>query len=273
MDFVVVPAPEPLRRDVECFRIRQHRGPEGLAINVAPTGLPGIVFQHANGQSALEAITTPVQVARTPTLFLYGTVTEPSVMRYKAGPYTTIQVVLKPHALRSLFGLNASALANGSAELNCFAADDLNLQLIEASSVSEQLARLTRFLLARLKREHTRDELVEESLDLIRQYAAVVSPTRLRQHLSISERHFERRFSQTVGVSPQAYIRIRRMNEAIRLIKTGKYGRLTEIAHTLRFYDQSHFIRDMRALAGLTPKAIAQKKGDWYGQQLGYFYV
>jgi AraC-like DNA-binding protein len=273
MKFHVIPAPENLKRDVECFRVSEHNSTEKLAIKVAPRAIPGIVFQHQNGRSALENIITPSHVACTPTLFLYGAGTQPSVMNYTAGSYTTIQVVLKPHALKSLFGLNATVLANGSVELNEFSADDLNTQLIEAKNVPEQITLLTRFLMKHLKKEQARDELVEEGLRLIHQSAAAVSVKSLRQHLNLSERQFERRFSQVVGVSPQTYIRVRRSNEAIRLIKTGRYAKLTDIAHTLCYYDQSHFIRDIKTLSGMRPKALAQKKGDSYHDQLGYSYI
>ncbi len=273
MKFDLIPVPEPLKRDVECFRVSEHSGTEGLAIKVAPKALPGIVFQHDNGRTALQNIITPSYIAHIPTLFLHGTVTEPSVMNYKAGSYTSIQVVLKPHALKSLFGLDASSLANGSVELNEFSADDLNMQLIEAKSVPDQIARLTSFLFAQLKWERTRDALVEASLNMIHHDAATVSVKSLLQHLNISERHFERRFSQAVGISPQSYIRVRRFNEAIRLIKTGQYAKLTDIAHTLCYYDQSHFIRDIKAFSGMTPKDISSKENDSYHAQLGYSYV
>lgn len=51
-------------------------------------------------------------------------------------------------------------------------------------------------------------------------------------HLNISERQFEKRFMQTVGVSPQFYIRVKRFNEAIRLMDTGKYERLSDVVST-----------------------------------------
>ncbi|MGF9914018.1 hypothetical protein ABEX47_31630 [Paenibacillus ehimensis] len=46
------------------------------------------------------------------------------------------------------------------------------------------------------------------------------------EHLHIPERQFQKRFMQTVGVTPQFYIRVKRFNEAIRLMDTGEYERL-----------------------------------------------
>ncbi len=42
--FNILPAPEILKNDVECFRIAEYTGEEGLAIKVSPNGVPGIVF-------------------------------------------------------------------------------------------------------------------------------------------------------------------------------------------------------------------------------------
>lgn len=272
MKFDVLPAPEILKKDVECFRIIEYVGEEGLAIKVSPNGVPGIVFQHNNGQPAIENIITQSGTTSVPTLFLYGPGIVPSGMNYKKGSYATTQVILKPHALKTLLGIDASALTNGWAELSEFSAEDLNKQLMEAGDAQERVALLTNFLLAKFKQAKTRDRLVEESLRLIHKNIASIDVKCLLEHLAISERQFERRFSQTVGISPQAYIRVKRFNEAIRLIKTGQYERLTDVAYTLNFHDQSHFIRDIKAFSGITPKSISQKVENFHDQG-GFSYV
>lgn len=270
----ILPAPKILQQDVECFRVVEFSGDEGVAIKVAPGAAPGIVFQHENGRSALESIIMDSEMKATlPTAFVCAAGTEPSVMNFKKGSYVTIQVVLKPHALHSLFGLNALSLNQGYAELNEFAEDDLNLRLMEANSPQEQVNLLSRFLVTKLEQAKSRDGLIEEGLRLIHSDIACVSVKELLTRLSISERHFERRFSQTVGVSAQSYIRVKRVNEAIRLIKSGHYKRLTDIAYALNFYDQSHFIREISAFSGMTPKSMSRKVDDSYHHQAGYSYV
>jgi AraC-like DNA-binding protein len=114
---------------------------------------------------------------------------------------------------------------------------------------------------------------VEESLDLIHKRAGLITIRTLLEYLDISERQFERRFGQAVGISPFSYIRVRRFNEAIRLMKTGRYERLTDIAYALKFHDQSHFIRDIKAFTGSTPKDLSQRVEDFQLNQSGYSYV
>ena len=240
---------------------------------MCPSGLPGIVFQHNQGRSALESVISPSGLnSSAPTLFIYGQKTGPNRIHHKQGPSTMTQVIFKPHALKTVFGMNASALTNWSVDLHEFSTEDLGGQLIESKSVQERIDLLTDFLLAKLKHTEMSDRLVEESLHLIHKTIGSITVASLLTHIHLSERQFERRFRQTVGLSPHAYIRLKRFNEAMRLIKTGQFQRLTEVAYALNYSDQSHFIRDMRALSGMTPKSLSQKEEAFYGQA-GYSYL
>jgi AraC-like DNA-binding protein len=274
MKFTILPAPDILKNDVECFRRVEYSGEEGLAIKVSPNGVPGMVFQQNNGRSALETIITHSgRIACPPPLFLYGPGTEPSVMHYKRGSSTTTHVIFKPHALKTLLGINASRLSEGWADLHEFSAEDLPVQLIEAKNEQERLTLLTSFLVAKFKQANTRDTLVEESLRFIHTHIGSIHVKDVLDSLHLSERQFERRFTQTVGLSPHLYMRVKRFNEAIRLIKTRQFERLTDVACALNFSDQSHFIRDIKAFSGMTPTSLSQKVDDFYHDQAGYSYV
>jgi AraC-like DNA-binding protein len=270
----VVPIPEPLKAYVECIRLTQHDGENGLAINVCLNGLPGIVFQHHEGRSPVENITTRSgRAGDIPTLFVYGQTTQPGVMNHKKTPFVAAQVVLKPHALHSLLGVNAAVLTNSVVDLRELAAGELNMRLMEARHAQECLALMFDFLLARGKQAQTHDRLVEESLRLIQQNIGYITVKHLLECLHLSERQFEKRFSQAVGVPPQFYIRVKRFNEAIRLMKTRRFKKLTEVAYSLNFYDQSHFIHDIKAFSGLTPKSLFQKFADFHPNEKVYAYL
>lgn len=273
--FRILPPPPILENDVEAFRISEHSGVEALTVNVAPNAHPGIVFQmDATGRPAIEsiAVRSGAETATT-ALFIHGAGIEPSVMRFARGSYITIQAILKPHALQSLFGLNAAALSNNLVQLGEISANDLASRLLDAEGNTQRLGLIVDFLSVRLRDARPRDTLIEASLRLIERDVACVSVRSLVGCLNISERHFERRFAQTVGISPQAYIRVRRFNEAVRLIKAGQYRRLTDIAYALNYYDQSHLIRDVSAFSGLTPKSLSQRDGDTYHAEAGYSYL
>ena len=274
IEFTILPAPETLYRVVDCFRVAHYLGEESLAVRVCPHGFPGMVFQHRQGRSAIENIVrSDGQVFHAPTLFVHGQVTQLSVMNFK-GPYVTIQVVLKPHALKSLFGLeDASILTNGAMEPQQFGAEELNAQLLKAEDDEQRLALLTDFLSGKLEQADGNDLLVEEGLDFIQQNLSVVTINSLVKHFYISKRQFQKRFVRAVGIPPQYYIRVKRFNEAMKLIDTGKYETLADVAYALGFFDQSHFIRDIKEFSGITPTSISQKVNDFHRDQVGSSYL
>ncbi|MBE2193924.1 MAG: helix-turn-helix transcriptional regulator [Anaerolinea sp.] len=257
MKYKLVAIPEILQQHVELIAVAEHNGETNLTTNVYLNALPGIVFQHNNGCSPIANITTSSSYrADTPTLFVYGQMTEPSIVSYRKGPFTTMQIFLKPHALQTLFGVNAAALTNHWVELREFSAGDLNMQLLEAKNEQARLTLLTDFLTSKLKQATTCDQLIEESLRIIHTNVGRVTVRYLFECLNLSERQFEKRFSQTVGLTPQFYIRVKRFNEAVRLMQTRQFEKFTDLAHHLNFYDQSHFIRDIKAFSGVTPKSL-----------------
>jgi len=269
--FRVLAPPDILKRDVECILLNRFSSTEQVEIRVFSNGIPGIVFHHKDGHPAIKSILS--QSGRQtfpPSSFVCGAGTESSLMKFERGLYTVIQVILKPQALRTLLGINAVHLKDQAVELNEFSTEDLHEQLLNAPDERAQVSLLTDFLVSRLDRAIARDSLVEESLYLIHQRIGTITVRALARWLCISERQFERRFSQAVGLSPLSYIRVKRFNEAIRLMKTGQYATLTDVAYALHFHDQSHFIREVRSFTGQTPKDISQSVDDFIHNQAGY---
>jgi AraC family transcriptional regulator len=69
---------------------------------------------------------------------------------------------------------------------------------------------------------------------------------------AMSVYHFARRFKETVGVSPHAYVVMRRIRRAQRMLEHGK-GRLADVAAACGFSNQSHFTTTFQRSIGVTP--------------------
>jgi len=271
--FRILPAPKALQRDVKCFRLSTYTTPGEVKIRVCPNTNPGIVFQQHSGKSAVkDIITDSGRTVRVPTLFMHGQVTESSVMHFVA-PYSTIQVILKPYALHTLFGLDAVGLTNNSMGAEAFEAESLNRGLLAVGTPENQVELLTSFLLAQQASIERRDNIVEDIVDFIDEHIARVTVEYICSRFAISERQLLRKFKRAIGIAPQTYIRIKRINEAFRLMDSGKYEQLADIAHELNFHDQSHFIRDIKLFSGVSPKSISQKVNDFHHDQVGSSYI
>ncbi len=77
--------------------------------------------------------------------------------------------------------------------------------------------------------------------------------------LDISSRHLHRLFMKHVGAGPSHFLRLSRFSQSLRLM-TGPSS-LTEIAHAVHYFDQAHFSRDFRAIAGMTPREYRSLAG------------
>src|SRR5262249_33585994 len=71
---------------------------------------------------------------------------------------------------------------------------------------------------------------------------------------AMSVYHFARRFKETVGVSPHAYILTRRVRRAQRMLEQAK-GRLADVAAACGFSNQAHFTTTFQRGVGVTPGA------------------
>jgi len=264
--------PPELRRDVLHIRIFDNPDARPYAIKVAPVALPGIVLHQRGQGGAIRSIETPFGTAtRLPLTFLYGAGTTPSTMRYRGGPHLTIQIILKPHGLRSLLGLDARQLRNGVVPLAKLAGAPSQRDLLTAPTPQAKADLLLLFLITKANCSTTRDPLVERALQLVEQQIRDLRLPNLLGDLDVSERQLERRFTACVGVSPKTYVRIRRFNEALRLMKTRRYPTLASIAYELNFADQSHFIRDLKAFSRVTPKGLSDR-AEQFHEKAGFSY-
>ena len=73
---------------------------------------------------------------------------------------------------------------------------------------------------------------------------------------NIGPRSLQRQFKDEIGTSPMELLQIIRINKAISLINGKKDFDLTGISYLCGYYDQSHFIKDIKKILGNTPGKI-----------------
>jgi len=264
--------PPQLQRDVLHVRIFDNPNPEPYSVKVAPVALPGIVLHHRGNVGAIRNLETPRGLTnRLPLTFIYGAGTTPSTMRFHGGPHSTVQIIFKPHGLRSVLGLDARMLRNSLRSLSELPRTPLQKTLLAQPTSEAKLDLLLCFLADEALRNPDHDPLVVRALEWIDEQIRDLRLPLLLKHLRVSERQLERRFSVAVGVSPKTYIRIRRFNEALRLMKSRRFPTLASISHELNFADQSHFIRDLKAFSLVTPKSLSER-ADNFHELAGFSY-
>jgi AraC-like DNA-binding protein len=74
------------------------------------------------------------------------------------------------------------------------------------------------------------------------------------ERASMSERNLARRFTSRVGIAPKTFARVMRLRRAVSAIHGG--ANASQAAVIARYVDQSHFTREAKELAGVTPGAL-----------------
>jgi AraC-like DNA-binding protein len=103
------------------------------------------------------------------------------------------------------------------------------------------------------------DRRVEEVQALVQRIAERRDIVRVEQLASgMSLRAVQRLFREYVGVSPKWVIQRYRLFEAAERLAAGADG--AELAQSLGYFDQAHFIRDFKAMVGRSPAAYASDR-------------
>jgi len=75
--------------------------------------------------------------------------------------------------------------------------------------------------------------------------------------LAVSRQHLARAFGRDVGIAPKVFARVARMQRAAAALHGGGTERgLARVAVEVGYFDQAHFANEVRALTGLSPKAL-----------------
>lgn len=82
----------------------------------------------------------------------------------------------------------------------------------------------------------------------------------LASAVGIGARTVQRLFAEYAGVSPAWVLRRYRLLDAAELVRGGEAVAWAEVAQRLGYADQSHLIRDFRAVVGQTPSAYAAEQ-------------
>ncbi|MCB9736090.1 MAG: AraC family transcriptional regulator [Deltaproteobacteria bacterium] len=140
-------------------------------------------------------------------------------------------------ALRGLRGFEDVALRGALAAL-----------ATDAARVGHVDALLT----ARLRPDVAPDPIVAAALAAIAADPAGVRVAALSDDLDLAQDSLEKRFRRAVGATPKQLATLLRLRAALRGYAPG--ASLTELALAAGYYDQSHFIRNVRAATGDAPR-------------------
>ncbi|MPR34448.1 helix-turn-helix domain-containing protein [Salmonirosea aquatica] len=98
-------------------------------------------------------------------------------------------------------------------------------------------------------------------LGAVENYRGLLSVRDLARELCMCERTLNRFFHEYVGLSPKLYLRLSRYRRALEQIKSQEDKSWSEISYQHQYYDQAHFINEIKKFTGKTPSEIRNAPG------------
>ena len=235
-------------------------GNAGNAFQYYADGTPGIVFQQRD--TGIFGCDNPAKI---PDAYVFGQPIKPIVLNAPKN-CTIIGVALYPHVLQSIFRFNAAGITDNFVDLSLLPdkpPTDPTHQLWDTTDPQTQLNVIFRYLETLIKRNAaTPDKGLQYAVNRIFQGKEGFSFKRLHTDLNLSERTFQRKFEQHVGISPRLLANIAQFQASLKQLKAGKYQNLSDIAYENGYSDQSHFIRTFKRFTGVSPLRFARQSMD-----------
>jgi AraC-like DNA-binding protein len=184
--------------------------------------------------------------------FIAGVHDESTVVAHD-GYACCLEIHFTPLGARRFLGMPGSELTNEIVELSDVlpGADLLVEELFELPSWEARFDRLERAVLARAHAAPLLPPAVEFAWRRLRDTHGAAPVAQIAGELGCSRRHLTQRFGAELGLPPKALGRVLRFQRAVTLLRAG--GELADVAYSCGYYDQPHFNRDFRELAGVTP--------------------
>jgi len=252
MKYYIIQPPDALKPFVRCFWVLEHEfgeNEQAYTYRSIADSCVEIVFHY---RAAFDELVTVGQ----PRNWRSG-------IHFQADRYTRFQTdqsfgifgaYIYPFAIPWLFKIPSGETSNEMVDLHSFLGPEgreLEEKIMTAPDNVKRADILSAFLEKRFLNARLKDNTIAVAIKQVIHSGAVYTIPQLADHFNLSTRQFDRKFKEYAGFSPKMYLRLVRLNQAIK--QQGSNKSLTQIAYECGYYDQSHFIHDVKAFTGYHP--------------------
>ena len=196
-------------------------------------------------------------------LRLIGPVPTPKLFAPPPG-HSMASVRVKLEWCRPLLGVAPWEHSDGEpcyADIRPDLAVPLEEQLMRTTEPADALRLLVEFLrkrrAARLK---SAVKLLRVSMESLRGGASAPRVATVAQQLGVTDRHLRRLMVDETGIAPRHFARIQRFHALLRASDLVPRRSWAELAFHYGYADQSHMIREVQDLVGVTPTQLHQER-------------
>lgn len=172
------------------------------------------------------------------------------------GEGKVLGIKFRPGAFYPFYQQSVSGFTDETLHFNDVFDEDLkNLEskIFKQNYIEQMVEEVESFLMNHLPEQDSNIQKINEIIEMVMDESSIIKVDNLIGRFDLSKRTLQRLFKKYVGVSPKWIIQRYRLHEAAEKLATGETKNWPQLALDLGYYDQSHFIRDFKAVVGKSP--------------------
>ena len=231
---------------------------EAITYVTPPSLSKGLMFHYYRKSKLM--VDNGVFKGNLPLGFVMPQAVKPNSWTFDKG-WSILAVIFQPGMFRKVFPFSTVGLSDyfilfDDLKNKCYSEMLEQISLAPDNHARVQL--LDNFFLSELRDVDTSDDYVSVFIKTL--FKSSRKPIHeLTRDIPMTDRHFRRHFLREIGLSPKTYQRLVRFSQAFHLLQTGRFNKLSSLAYSCGYYDQSTFIREFKQFLDTTPSAFLRQ--------------
>lgn len=165
-------------------------------------------------------------------------------------------VRLKPSAFYILFGIASDKIMDKQIPFAEIERQEYLEKILNINDIDERLNIFKNYLLGKVKNNNFRKSI--DIVEKLYQSPKAQSVVDIAAYYGYNKRHLYRIFKKYYGVSPKVLLNILRLHLCLTLMIDSNM-KLIDISYMCGFYDQAHFIKEIKKYTGYSPLQLLER--------------
>ena len=244
---------------INCFWLMEEASQLSVADRVLPDGCVEVLIHLRN---RVERTLVNGQTTLNPQFELIGQQIRPYAIRLP-GQNRVLGIRFFPHTFRFFSRIPLGYLTNEVLDASLAFGTyfpEVARRVVDAERVETAIHVLEAYFSHQVagRRPSAQERLAGFAVRQLLQPGSANSLDGLTRQAGVSHRYLQQTFEEHVGIPPKLLQKILRFQRTFQHLADDKKS-LTEVAYMSGYFDQSHFIRDFRRFAGVSPSAYRRE--------------
>lgn len=173
------------------------------------------------------------------------------------GKIDFIGIRIKPGVFYNIFNVSCKKVMDTLIPYNQIEREYELDKILELDTYGQRIDFLTNYFSSKVST--IKFDVLTEKILALSQKTETKSITEVAQYFEYSTRQLNRIFKDRCGVSAKVFLNIIRLHTSLNLLIHNQRTKLTELAQESGFYDEAHFIKEIKKYCGISPTDLIKR--------------